>query len=347
MKIQNKNKTVNLRPSNSLRFVFLVLFIPLFFSIRPVSSEDLSPQREMLIFEKMKKSVRVLVLLSRDIHPYTEALEGFKFELESRGMAAQCNVYNLEGSFEEGYKIIEAYNFKDADFVLSVGSIATKIAYNEISEIPIIFTMVLNPISCGFIEDFENPGENITGSSLDIPFDVQLNELKLILPRVNKVGILYNPEETEKVVEEIRIIAPDFNLEIITKEVYSQKMVPGALDNLIKKVDAIFSIGCSTVFTPQSEEFIIFKCIEEKIPFVGLSESFVKKGALYAVSADYRDVGKQAGEIATKIIEGEEVKNIPVTRPKVINLSINLKTADKLGIKIKKDIIERAKEVVR
>jgi len=341
---------INHRPNISFIFKATLFFCLVSFFVHfpsSAGSQEPMPKREMLMFEKKEVTARCLVLKSRDIYPYDQALEGFKDELNRQGIVAECFLYNLDGSFSEGYKIIDELEFEGTDFVLCIGSLATTIAYEEVKDTPIVFTMVLDPVASGFIESKEGTLSNIVGSSLDVPFQVQFRELKKVLPRAGKVGVLFRPEETLDVIAEMKAEAKSFGLEIISREVYSEEGVPKALESIIAASDVILAIGDSTVFSPKSTEYIIKKCLDKKVPLVGLSSSFVREGALYAISPDYRDVGTQAGEIAAEIIKGRDIKDLKMADPRIFYLSINLVTAKEIGVNIPKDIIEGAKEVIK
>jgi transcription initiation factor TFIID TATA-box-binding protein len=71
-----------------------------------------------------------------------------------------------------------------------------------------------------------------------------------------------------------------------------------------------------------------------RIPVIGISDKYVKSGVLLALSFDSEDIGRQAGELANRILSGEDVKKFSLIKPRMVKLSINLNTAEKIGIKI-------------
>ena len=85
-----------------------------------------------------------------------------------------------------------------------------------------------------------------------------------------------------------------------------------------------------------------------KVPVVGLSERHAEMGALLSLSfASSEDIGKQAGEIANRILEGRTAGNIPYTMARQVNLTVNLKAARKLGLQVPKSIIGKAHTLIR
>jgi putative ABC transport system substrate-binding protein len=74
---------------------------------------------------------------------------------------------------------------------------------------------------------------------------------------------------------------------------------------------------------------------------------FVRSGALLALSCDNADIGRQAGELAVKILNGARPTDLPITVPEKIRLAINLKTAKRIGLNIPSQIVDKADEVFK
>jgi putative ABC transport system substrate-binding protein len=90
---------------------------------------------------------------------------------------------------------------------------------------------------------------------------------------------------------------------------------------------------------------LLQECLKNKIPVIGLSKYFVRSGTLFAATYDYEDIGVQAGEIASEIINGKSPKEISAVLSRKSNLFINLNVARLLGVKIPDGIINKAKGV--
>lgn len=289
----------------------------------------------------------IAVIKSSNITPYNTALKGFEKELKDKGIDVSLVKYDIEASKEECLRVIEEVKAKRPRLVLTIGSLSTRIACQEIKDIPVVFSMVLNPVASGFVKSMESSGNNLTGVSLDIPIRHQFENLKSVVPRIKKIGVLYNPKNTAIVVRKAQRVAEELGLQLIAKPVNSEKDVPEALKELCRRIDALWSVADSTVFSPQSVRFIILHTLRNKIPFMGLSPSFVKAGALLALSWDYEDIGRQSGEIAAEVLAGKKPAELPIATPRKTFLFLNLRVAEQIGIKIPPDVINRAKEVIR
>ena len=294
----------------------------------------------------LAEGVTVAVIKSRDIAPYNAAWEGVKETLERKGISFHITEYDLGGNLEKGNAITGAIKTSHPDIVLTLGTAATQVARQDIKDIPIVFCVILNPVASGLVNSMRSSGNNLTGASIDIPPETQFERLRAIVPGLRKIGTLYNPREMGPVIHEASAVAERMGLELVTVEVKSEKDVPDALASLEKGIDALWMTADSIVYTPSSIRFILLYTLRGRIPFMGLSPSYVRAGTLFALSIDYRDVGRQAGGLVMEIIEGKKPAELPITVPRKTYLTLNLITAERIDLKLSPDILEGADEII-
>ena len=289
----------------------------------------------------------IAVIKSWDHEPYNTALDGFNQVLEEKGIKARLSNYNMKGNEKEGHKIAQKVISKKPDLVLTLGTRATQIAVQDIKDIAVVFSMVLEPVASGFVKSMKSSGNNLTGASMNIPIKIQFEALKSVVPKLKRIGVLYNVEENKVIIDEASTIAKGMELELIVIAVSSEKDVPRAMNKLGARIDALWMVADKIVFSPSSRQFILLYTLENKIPFMGISSHFVKSGALLALSCDNADIGRQSGQLTVKILNGAQPTDLPVTVPKKIRLAINLKTAKRIGLKIPSQIVDKANEVFK
>ena len=187
------------------------------------------------------KTQRVAILKSANIAPYNQAIEAFKSNLPNK--QAHVYEYNLEGDLENGPHIVQTILNSNIDLVLAVGLKATLVAKLEISDIPVIFCMVLNP------KKFNLEAPNLTGISLAIPFKEQVLLLQSIIPTLSRIGVLYDPDKSGHLVKEGKDQAQELGITLTGQEVSSQKDFPTALRQLLPGIHAICLFPDSTVLT--------------------------------------------------------------------------------------------------
>lgn len=279
----------------------------------------------------------IAVIRSHDIDPYNQALAGF---------SAACNdrvkVHNLGGDPGRQREVAEAVRAQAPRLVLAVGLMAAQVAMTRLQEFPSIYVMVAQPRKYGLV------GNNIAGISLDIPVAIQFQTYKNMLPGLRSIGTIYDPGKSSELVAEAKKIAAEMNLELVAVPVHSQREVPGALRGLIGRIGALWMIPDDTVVTTDSFKYFLVSTLENSVPFIAASDIFVEVGALAAVTPDYSDVGRQSCKLAQALEKGElQLSDLNVVPPEKVNLTLNLKTARKIGIRIPESVIDSARTVIQ
>jgi ABC-type uncharacterized transport system, periplasmic component len=289
-----------------------------------------------LFFPAPVLATDVVILKSSDIAAYNQAIGGFKAALPG-GIA--LSEYDLQGDLEKGRKLARKIRASDPALVFAVGLKAAKAAQLEIVDIPVVYSMVLDPVKYGLHQS------NMTGILLEVPLERQLSTMRTLLPHLKHVGTLYDPSKSAALIEEARrLLKPNGN-DLVPVQVSSERDVPGALRALLPTIGALWLIPDSTVLTDESLRFILNAALEQHVPVIGFSREFARSGALLCLSVNYGDVGRQAGQLARKLLDGQLSLPMKPLHPDRIETSINLKTAKFLGIDIPKDLESKADEV--
>jgi putative ABC transport system substrate-binding protein len=282
----------------------------------------------------------VAVIMSAEVDAYREALEGFK-------KASQYHVvaeYNMQGDFDRGREILTQIQSKvKPDLILAVGVWALQVVSERAKDIPVVYAMVLNPQNV-----IKAGAKNITGASMNVPVELTTNLFNELSPKIRRVGVIYNPTHTENLVRQGRIAARQRGLQLIAKEIRSPKEAIAALDSIQDEIDALWILPDDTNLVSEVTQYMLLFSYRQRIPLIGLSERQAEIGALLSVSfASSEDIGRQAGELANTILGGKAPAEIPYTMARRIKLTVNLKVAQRLEMKIPKSILERADRVIQ
>ncbi len=278
----------------------------------------------------------VVILKSSDIAAYNQAISGFKAALPNDVVLAE---YDLQGDLEKGRKLARKVRAADPALVFAVGLKAAKAAQLEIVDIPVVYAMVLDPSKYGL------NAPNMTGVLMEIPMERQLILIKSLLPRLKHVGTLYDPSKTATLIEDARRLLKSNGTDLVPIQLNSERDVPGALRTLLPSIDALWLVPDSTVLTDESLRFILNTALEERVPVVGFSREFARSGALLCLSVNYGDIGRQAGQLTRKILDGHVSLPAKPLPPDRIEMSLNRKTAKFLDIEIPRDLEEKADEL--
>lgn len=278
---------------------------------------------------------KIAVLVSYNGAPFEKAVAGIKEHLAKQDIPIEYDVYALNGDANKAKLFVAQTKKSKPQLVITLGSLALDEAAKEITDIPIVTGMVLRK------EQLE-AHPNVSGVLLEIPIELQLQWIQKLVPRAKNIGVLYNPEENGALVEAAAKIARKMGLKLAAQEVAAPKNLPSALKNITNNVDVLWGISDKTVLTPQTAKDILLFSFRNRIPFVGLSASWVKAGAYYALDRDYNDIGLQCGEMAYKILKGSGIQSLHPVSPRKIVYSLNMKTAGQMKIDVPEALAQGA-----
>jgi putative ABC transport system substrate-binding protein len=242
--------------------------------------------------------------------------------------------------------IVRELRLFNPELFITVGSYATSAVSQSFPHKPIIFATVINPMASGFVNSMYRPGGHITGAALDIPADIQFKYFQRVVGNIRRMGVIYS-DETENIIRQAAVAARALGIELISVKIETEKDIPGAIDSLCKVSDALWSVADHVVYTPQSTRHIILQTLRNRIPLMAFSQSLVESGGLFTLDFDFKDIGRQAGEIARRVLRGDRPAEIPVSTPGVIYFKYNEKTAEQIDVDIPEELLAIAKEVIK
>ncbi|TKB67790.1 MAG: hypothetical protein E8D52_10960 [Nitrospira sp.] len=271
----------------------------------------------------------IAILKSSDLKAYNDAIEGFK--ATAPGDATYME-YDLRGDLDQGKHLARKIRATNSSVVVAVGLKAALAAKLEIVDIPILYMMILDPLKHRLTAD------NMTGVLLEIQTDRQFKIMRTFLPSLRRIGMMYDPDKSAPKLKEAASRASTYEFRLQGFPVEHEKDVPQQLRTLLSESEALWLIPDSTVLTDESIRFILESSVAKQVPVIGFSSEFTRLGALLSMSIDYGEVGREAGLLAKRIVNGERqlpLKPISVQR---IRITVNQKTARYLGITIPKEL---------
>lgn len=313
-----------LRPHRRFIVICLTVIIVLGIAINTVKAET--------------DTAQVVVLKSQDAEPYNEGLLGFKKCLNEQGLKADFHILSLNGDPTKASDVMKKARERKPNLILALGSLATKTVSGKITDVPIVSGMVLRSNAI-------KEAVNIKAVFLDYPIETQLSWLKRFLPEAKTIGVIYNLEENQELIDKAQVIAGQMKLNLFTQRVGTPKEIPQALENLSRKADVLWGIPDKMVFTTQTAKQILLFSFRQRIPFVGLSSSWVKAGALYSLDWDYQEVGRECGTLAFSILNNKKIAEIQPEAKNSVKYALNLKTAERMKIDLPEKLVKQAKNV--
>jgi putative ABC transport system substrate-binding protein len=295
-------------------------------------------------------SYTIGVLLFLESPTNKDVRRGFADALAARGLREGTNV-RLDvrdgmGDLSEVQRTAQAFVRDGVDMILAISTPCLQAAMIATQKIPIIFTSVANPYLTRAGTAGSGHLDNVTGVASTGPIKQTLAFIKEVLPAVKRVGTLWTPSElnSEYYLDLARTSADALGLEIVAVPVASPNEVLLASQVLINKsVDAIYQISDNTVNA--SFEALGRLAEDNRVPLFGGFLLSTQIGACAALGWDFYDYGFKAGEIAVRVRGGESAGRIPFQSMTGVKLHLNLKAAEKQGVKFRPEIIKRAAEL--
>ncbi|MBJ6723984.1 ABC transporter substrate-binding protein [Geomesophilobacter sediminis] len=259
----------------------------------------------------------ILVVQSVRDASFTEVMKGFR-------SSCSASVRTLILSDYTEVDVPRVVREEQPSLILSLG----ESAYNAVKKVrrtPIVSLMSLG-LSLG-----RSVPNNVTGVGIVAPPDQYMKVFASMGAR--RVGVLYNPARSGNYLNQARRAAERAGLDILAIEVREPRDVVRRLEVLKGRVDALWLLPDTTAVSPATTEAFFLFSMEQWKPVVAFSGNYLRMGAAASVDVERFEMGRQGGEIASRILNGSSPSDIPFQDPVVITVKKNATIQQKLGIK--------------
>lgn len=233
-----------------------------------------------------------------------------------------------------------------ADVIFTSGEAATYAAKAATQTIPIVFTVVGDPVASGIVQSVAQPRGNLTGvSSLSTELvPKRLEALKTLAPRLRRIWAIDHRPDPASAAASAKALAsaPSFGLEIVARTVET----PGDLEQALGGLRPDDALLVPDLAMMDVSALLLETSLARHIPAVFSSELWVRHGGLVSYGADYRAQGVQAARLVRKILRGARPADLPVEGADRILLAVNLKTAASFGLTAPRQMLFRA-DIIR
>jgi putative ABC transport system substrate-binding protein len=278
-------------------------------------------------------------------HP---AVEGLKEGLRELGLVEGRDVaYEIRFTKGEPGATIaaaEALVKGGVDVIFTSNEPATLAAKKATQRIPIVFTLVGDPVRTGIVASLGQPGGNVTGISNRAAelAPKRLDVLKMLLPRLHRVWFVYQDSEITDTaaLANMREAARQLQIELLIRAINDPAELALVLKDA-KPGDAVLAPATDT----SAISAAIFNVA--RIPSIFPTAQWVERGALMSYGPDLRAQGIQSARLVAKILSGTRPQDLPVEGAERVDLAVNLNTAQQLALKVPPRILVRANVVHR
>jgi putative tryptophan/tyrosine transport system substrate-binding protein len=267
-------------------------------------------------------------------------VEGKNLVIESRW---------AEGKFDRLPELAAELVHLNVYVILTTGTPGIRAAKNATTTIPIVMVTSGDPVGFGFVASLARPGGNITGSSTFAPelSAKRIELLKEALPRIQRLGVLFNPDNSinDRNVPAMEQTANLLKIRLQRFEVRGAEEFKNAFSAMTKqRVDAVALPEDDFLNANQTQ--ILELVAKHRLPSIG-REVFAEAGGLIGYAVNFVDLYRRAAIFVDKIVKGAKPADIPVEQPKKFEFIINLKAAKQIGVTIPPNVLARADKVIK
>lgn len=270
-----------------------------------------------------EKTYKVGVLQLTQHAALDAANEGFVEALDESGIKYTIDQQNANNDQSACATIASKLVGDGDDLIYVIATPAAQAVAAATSDIPIVGSAITDYAASGLVADNDKPGGNLTGTSDMNPVDDQIAMLQKVLPNAKHVGMLYCTAESNSQlqVEMAEAACDKAGLTHDRYTVSSSNEVQSVVESMVGRVDAGYTPTDNTIAAAAAQVGQIAK--EGKLPFITGEENMCMGMGICTLSIDYKELGKMAGQMAVKILKGEDTP---------ANMAIETETGDQLKV---------------
>lgn len=283
-------------------------------------------------------------------HPaLLEIEQGIIDELKAQNMNVIIDSQNANNDANIINAIASKFASDKKDLSIGIATPAAVALANSITDRPVLFATVNDPIGAGLVDSFDKGKNNVTGLCDALPIREHLKIYHSIYP-FKKLGFIYNGAEKNSItmLKTTQEVCDEMDIELLPITIYNPAEVNMAAESLVSRVDAFYVVTDNTLVSGLTA--LITAAANNKKPI--FSEDYtsaVNGGILYAIGFDYYKAGRKTGKMAVEILKGKSPDEMPVTfmeYPEESVVIIDMDRAKALNIEIPKELITENTKII-
>ena len=236
---------------------------------------------------------KVMLVVSSDDPYYTEIASGFK-----KSFGQPVEEYNLLGLEDESRKLGKtlAGSPSGPELLVAVGNLSAKMAKEYCAGCQVLYAAASNA------SERKLAGANVYGIAAQPSASKIIDNIKLVFPNAQKVGLIFQPSFTGKDVAQLQAAAAKANLKLIAEPITQMKDIPNTLTKLIPQIDLYLMLDDPGVVSDDTFPFIFLNCFQKKIPIFATSQEILKKCGIAGYGYSPAQLGSELGKYAADIM---------------------------------------------
>jgi putative ABC transport system substrate-binding protein len=267
------------------------------------------------------------------------AYDGFLQGMDELGYVAGKD-YIIDWRFADGrylriLDLVDNFTKLNIDLIF-LGSPAMVYPVRQATRtIPVVMGYSIDPVGNGFVSSLSHPGGNITGlaSFGEDTSAKQLELLAAVVPRLSRVGLLQNPENSSSasILESTRAAAQAAGLDLVPVDARVPQDIDEAFQALIRERVGALKVSSDRFLLTQQQQLADL-ALKYRLPSIFAERAYVEAGGLMSLGESLKDFYRRAASFVDKIFKGARPGDLPIEQLSLFNLVINRKTAAGLGV---------------
>jgi putative ABC transport system substrate-binding protein len=234
------------------------------------------------------------------------------------------------------------------DIVVAIGGDVVPAAKGATTRIPVVFITSSDPVRAGLVASLNYPGGNLTGVTL-LAADLAAKRLELLVevaPRVRRVAFLFNPAHEDNDLAETQRAATAFKLDLVPLAVRRPEDLDVSFRAAVEAHADALVVVASRLTSLTASQIMKFAA-DNRLPLVSGWGPWVKSGGLLTYGPNLGESARRMAYYVDKILKGTKPADLPVEQPTKVELVINLKTAQALGLTVPETLLTQADELIQ
>jgi len=235
------------------------------------------------------------------------------------------------------------------DVVVASGTLGVTAIQQGTRPVPIVFTLVADPVGAGIVNSLARPDGNATGFML---YEYSLSGkwlelLKQIAPRVTRAAVIREQANAAGIAQfsAIQALAPSLGVQVSPVNVRNVNEIESGIATFARTANGgliVTGSATSTIY----RDLILKLAAQYKLPAIYANRPAAVDGGLISYGPDRVDEYRRAASYVDRILKGEKPADLPVQAPTKYELVVNLKTAKALGLTVPPTLLALADEVI-
>jgi putative ABC transport system substrate-binding protein len=234
--------------------------------------------------------------------------------------------------------------------IATVGGLAPALAAKAATNtIPIVFITSGDPVRHGLVASLNRPGGNLTGVSnlAGVVIEKQLEALHETVPKTALIGVLADPASPNVgfYTRDVQAAAQRLGRRLLIVNAVAESDIETAFATLVEQRAAAILIPSEALFNSLPDQLVTLAA-RHALPAIYAYSEFARIGGLMSYGVSFSDPFRQAGIYAGRILMGQKPADLPILQGTKVQLILNLKTAQRLGLTMPNALLVRADEVI-